>query len=102
MAEFANPFDGNIENLKDDGNIIQALRIDMASELEASFLYEAHANKLDVDSPIRKILLAISEEERKHAYMLNSCIVKLTGDAVLQRDAVSLVNQFNEGLTPDI
>lgn len=66
MAEFANPYVGNCDRKLKKEELIQALRIDVASELEAMFLYEAHAMATD-DPLVQKVLRDIRDEEKEHA-----------------------------------
>ena len=66
MADFANPFQGNCDRKLSKEELIQALRIDIAAELEAMFLYEAHAMATD-DPLVKKVLIDIRDEEKEHA-----------------------------------
>ena len=66
MAEFANPFQGNCDRKLSKEELIQALRIDIASELEAMYLYDAHAMATD-DELVKKVLQDIRDEEKEHA-----------------------------------
>ena len=66
MADFANPFQGNCDRKLSKEELIQAIRIDIASELEAMYLYEAHAMATD-DPLVRKVLQDIRDEEKEHA-----------------------------------
>jgi Uncharacterized conserved protein len=66
MANFANPFQGNCDRKLTKEELIQALRIDIAAELEAMFLYEAHAMATD-DPLVQKVLRDIRDEEKEHA-----------------------------------
>ena len=66
MAEFANPFQGNCDRKLSKEELIQALRIDISSELEAMYLYDAHAMATD-DLLVKKILEDIRDEEKAHA-----------------------------------
>ena len=66
MAEFANPFSGNCDRKLTKEELIQAIRIDIASELEAMYLYEAHAMATD-DPLVRAVLRDIRDEEKEHA-----------------------------------
>ena len=66
MADFANPFQGNCDRKLTKEELIQAIRIDIASELEAMFLYEAHAMATD-DLLVKKVLTDIRDEEKEHA-----------------------------------
>lgn len=65
MPNFPNPFEGNIERKMSKHELIQALRIDVAGELEAMFLYDAHVHATD-DPLIQKVLGDIRDEEREH------------------------------------
>lgn len=65
MPSFANPFQGNIERKMSNSELMQALRLDIASELEAIFLYDAHANSTD-DKAAKAVLIDIRDEEKAH------------------------------------
>lgn len=43
MPSFPNPFAGNVDRKMTNTELMQALRIDIAGELEAIFLYDARA-----------------------------------------------------------
>ena len=66
MAGFADPFYGNVPGRKLTlGELIRAIRLNVAAEQEATALYTAHAEA--TDSPVaRKVLLDIANEERVH------------------------------------
>ena len=66
MADFANPFQGNCDRKLTKAELIQALRLDISSELEAMFLYDAHAMATD-DPLVKKVLQDIHDEEKGHA-----------------------------------
>lgn len=65
MPSFANPFSGNIDKRMSKQELLQALRIDIASELEAIYLYDAHAHATD-DPVAKKVLMDIRDEEVEH------------------------------------
>lgn len=65
MPSFANPFQGNVEREITKEELIQALRLDIASELEAIYLYEAHALATS-DPLVKKVLRDIRDEEKEH------------------------------------
>ncbi|WP_290994800.1 demethoxyubiquinone hydroxylase family protein [Gordonibacter sp.] len=65
MPSFANPFVANVPRTMTKGELVQAIRVDLASELEAALLYEAHAATTD-DEVARKVLLDIANEEKEH------------------------------------
>jgi rubrerythrin len=80
MPEFVNPFSGKVpdRNLS-AGELIRALRLDLASEHEAVHLYLAHADA--TDNPLaKKVLIDIANEERVHAGEFARLISILTGD----------------------
>lgn len=65
MPNFANPFQGNVDCKLSNAELMQALRLDIAGELEAIFLYDAHY--LATDDPVAKAVLAdIRDEEKVH------------------------------------
>ena len=65
MPSFANPFSGNIPRKISKEELIQAVRLDIAGELEAIFIYDAHAKATD-DLRAKKILEDIRDEEKVH------------------------------------
>lgn len=65
VPEFPNPFAGNVDRKVSKEELVQALRIDIAGELEAMFLYDAHAQATD-DPLVRKVLMDIRDEEKAH------------------------------------
>lgn len=67
MPEFANPFSGITPERKLTLNeLTRAIRLNIAAELEAVHLYEAHADATD-NELARKVLLDVADEERVHA-----------------------------------
>ena len=76
MASFANPFTGNVPRKMSKEELIQALRVDIAGELEAIFLYDAHV--LATDDPLsKKVLADISDEEKAHGCELMTLLLHL-------------------------
>lgn len=65
MPSFANPFQGNIDKKISKQELIQAIRLDIASELEAIFLYDAHVHATE-DKVAKKVLADIRDEEMEH------------------------------------
>jgi rubrerythrin len=65
MALLGNPFVANVPRQMSNEELAQALRVDMAGELEAIIGYEAHAMASN-DERAKKILYHIADEERKH------------------------------------
>ena len=65
MAEFANPFSGNVDRKMSNSELAQAIRLDIAAELEAIYLYAAHA-EATTDPLAKKVLEDIRDEEIVH------------------------------------
>jgi rubrerythrin len=65
MPAFANPFSGNVDKKISKDELIQAIRLDIAGELEAIFLYDAHVQATD-DDLAKKVLADIRDEEKAH------------------------------------
>jgi rubrerythrin len=65
MPSFADPFVGNVNKKLSNEELAQALRLDIAGELEAITLYESHI--LATDNPVAKAVLSdIRDEEKTH------------------------------------
>ncbi|MDR2845738.1 MAG: demethoxyubiquinone hydroxylase family protein [Candidatus Methanoplasma sp.] len=65
MPSFADPFVGNVNKKMSNEELAQALRLDIAGELEAITLYESHI--LATDNPVAKAVLSdIRDEEKTH------------------------------------
>ena len=65
MALLGNPFVANVPKQMSGDETAQALRVDIAGELEAIIGYEAHAMAIN-DERVKKILYHIADEERQH------------------------------------
>lgn len=65
MAILGNPFVANVTKQMTNDETIQAIRVDIAGELEAIIGYEAHAMSTD-DERVKKVLFHIADEERQH------------------------------------
>ncbi len=65
MAQLGNPFVANVPRQMSNDELAQALRVDIAGELEAIIGYEAHAMSTN-DERVKKILYHIADEERRH------------------------------------
>lgn len=65
MPSFANPFAGNVERKMTNAELMQALRLDIAGELEAIYLYESHYLATD-DAAAKAVLADIRDEEKAH------------------------------------
>lgn len=65
MPNFANPFQGNVERKLTKEELIQAIRLDIAGELEAIYIYDAHVQATD-DEMAKKVIADIRDEEKAH------------------------------------
>lgn len=66
MPNMPNPFAANLSGKKlTKYDLIQAIRTDIIGELEAIFLYDAHAEASD-DPLVKAVLSDIRDEERAH------------------------------------
>jgi uncharacterized protein len=65
MPAFANPFQGNVDRKMTNQELLQAIRFDIANELEAIFIYDAHVQASD-DAMMRKVISDIRDEEKAH------------------------------------
>jgi rubrerythrin len=78
MPEFANPFSGKVPERKlTKGELLRALRLDLAAEQEAVHLYMAHAEATD-DPLAKKVLVDVADEERVHVGEFQRLIEILT------------------------
>jgi rubrerythrin len=80
MPSFPNPFTGNVEREINKRELVQALRIDIAGELEAIFLYDAHVAAA-TDPLVKKVLADIRDEEKAHVGELMALIRYLEPEA---------------------
>lgn len=80
MPEFVNPFSGKVPDRKlTMGELIRAIRLNVAAEHEAIHLYMAHAEA--TDHPLaKKVLIDVANEEREHVGEFNRLLEILTGD----------------------
>lgn len=65
MPSFANPFAGNVPRKMTREELIQAIRLNIAGELEAIFAYDAHVQATD-DPVAKKVIADIRDEEKAH------------------------------------
>ncbi len=65
MPAFANPFQGNVDRKMTNEELIQAVRLNIAGELEAIYVYDAHVQA--TDNPLaKKVIADIRDEEKAH------------------------------------
>jgi len=65
MPAFANPFQGNVPRKLTDDELVQAIRLDIAGELEAIYLYDAHVQATDNEAA-KAVISDIRDEEKVH------------------------------------
>jgi rubrerythrin len=76
MPSFANPFVGNVNRKMTDQELAQAIRLDIAGESEAIYLYDAHAEATD-NALAKKVLSDIRVEEKEHMGELLALLIHL-------------------------
>ena len=80
MPEFVNPFSGLVPPRKlTPEELTRAVRLNIAAELEAVHLYQAHADATD-NQLAKKVLLDIADEERVHAGEFQKLLMMLVPD----------------------
>lgn len=98
MPSFANPFSGNVSRKITKTELLQAIRVDIASELEAIYLYDAHAAATD-DPVAKKVLADIRDEEKEHVGELTALMRYLDPDmAQLMMNGENEVKEMMEDL----
>ncbi len=65
MAILGNPFVASVPKQLSGNELAQALRVDIAGELEAIIGYEAHVQATN-DERVKKVLTHIADEEKQH------------------------------------
>ncbi len=76
MALLGNPFVANVNKQMSPDELVQAIRVDLAGELEAIIGYEAHAMSTN-DERVKKVLYHIADEERQHVGELQQLLYLL-------------------------
>lgn len=98
MPAFANPFQGNVERKLTKGELIQAVRLDIAGELEAIYLYDAHVQATD-NEVAKTVLSDIRDEEKAHVGELMTLLRTLDPkEAEFFASGESEVREMLEGL----
>jgi len=65
VALLGDPFVANVSKQMTPDELIQALRVDIAGELEAIIVYESHVMATS-DERAKKVLRHIADEEKQH------------------------------------
>lgn len=73
MALLGDPFVATISKQFSQQELLQAIRVDIAGELEAIIGYEAHAMASN-DQRVKQILTQIADDERKHVGQLQQVL----------------------------
>lgn len=76
MALLGDPFVATVPRQLLAEELVQAIRVDIAGELEAIIGYEAHA-MATIDERAKKILYHIADEERRHVGELQQLLYVL-------------------------
>lgn len=76
MPNFANPFQGNVPRKLTKQELIQAIRLDIAGELEAIYIYDAHVQATDIELA-KKVIGEIRDEEKAHVGELMTLLYAL-------------------------
>ena len=76
MPAFANPFQANVERTMTLQELLEAIRLDIASELEAIYVYDAHVQATDNEAA-KKVLSDIRDEEKAHVGELMTLLYAL-------------------------
>lgn len=90
MPAFADAFPTNVDRKMNLYELVRAIRMDMANELEAISLYMAHADSTD-NELARTVLTDIANEERVHVGELTQLLKMLLAD-----EAAFLQEGFDE------
>nr|WP_276619671.1 demethoxyubiquinone hydroxylase family protein [Syntrophomonas wolfei] len=76
VALLGDPFVANLPRPLSNEELIQALRVDIAGELEAIIGYQAHI-MATTDERVKKVLTHIANEERRHVGQLQQLLFVL-------------------------
>ncbi|ALU14187.1 hypothetical protein ACH52_1403 [Eubacterium limosum] len=98
MPAFGDPFAGNVERKMTKKELAQAIRLDLAGELEAIYLYDAHVQATD-NVVAKKVLADIRDEEKAHIGELTTLMRYLDPEeAKLFEDGAKEVHEMMEDL----
>ena len=103
MPDFADPFSGNVpDHTMTFNELIRAIRLNLAAEMEAINLYQAHADATD-NELAKAVLLDIANEEREHAGEFQRLLTILLDDEeALLADGGEEVDEIARNLGHDI
>lgn len=94
MASLGNPFVANVPKQLSADELAQAIRVDIAGELEAIIGYEAHAMATS-DERAKKVLYHIADEERQHVGELQQLLYILSPKEAehIEKGKQAIINQ---------
>ncbi len=76
MPEFSDPFTGAVNRKLTDSELVRAIMLDIAAELEAVHIYTAHMDATD-NEDAKKVLYDIALEELVHMGEFSKLLYKL-------------------------
>ncbi|MDI6829342.1 MAG: hypothetical protein QME62_12745, partial [Armatimonadota bacterium] len=76
MPEFSDPFTGAVARKLTDSELVRAIMLDIAAELEAVHIYTAHMDATD-NEDAKKVLYDIALEEIVHMGEFSKLLYKL-------------------------
>jgi len=76
MPEFTNPFPGVVPRKMTDSELVRAIMLNIAAELEAVHIYMAHLDATD-NEDAKKVLFDVAMEELVHAGEFTSLLFRL-------------------------
>lgn len=94
MVQIGDPMVGTAPHQLTAHELVQALRVDLAGELEAIIGYEAHINAA-TDPRVKQVLQHISDEEKQHVGKIQQLIALLSpnDEALTQKGRQSVATQ---------
>lgn len=100
MPEFMNPFPGMGLKKMTDGELVRAIMLNIAAELEAVHLYTSHMDATD-NEEAKKVLYDIAVEELVHAGEFTSLLYRLNPVAAEKaREGFEEVEELLESKAP--
>lgn len=98
MVLLGDPFVANVPRQLSPQELIQALRVDLAGELEAIIGYESHAMATS-DERVKKVLYHIADEERQHVGELQQLIFLLSPNEqqLVEKGKQEIIEQQSQG-----
>ncbi len=100
MAQFINPFMGNVPRKMEKSELERAIMANIAAELEAVHLYLSHMDATD-DEDAKKVLYDIALEEMVHAGEFTSLLYRLSPVAAIKaREGFDEVRELLGGRAP--